>query len=388
MKKLLYGDYNATSPVLTEVYEAMLPYLQESFGNPSSIHQWGRRARVAIEQARETVARLINAERNDIIFTSGGSEANNFCILGLAKKLTPGKDVLVTSTIEHSSIMEIFRILEEQGFEIVRLNPDRCGMIPLDLFEKILDQKNVKLVSIMAANNEIGTLQDIPVLSKLTKNKGAYFHTDAVQWMGRLPLDIKIWNVDALSASGHKMGTPKGVGFAYLAPGLKLDPLIYGGHHERDMRAGTENVAGIVGLGKAATVACDGRIRKWQNLEKLVQKLEKELKQNIADLKINGAIESRLPNTSNITFFGINAESLIMNLDMDGIGVSAGSACLSGGLEPSHVLLALGLDQKNALSTIRISIGPEWTDQDIDYLIGRILYWVAYQKRIQTEIHL
>lgn len=385
MSKFVYCDFNATSPVLKEVSQKVISYLESNFGNPSSIHRWGQTTRIAIENARDQVADLIGASRDDIIFTSGGSEGNNFCIKGLAKKLNASNDVLVTSLVEHSSVINTFKSLESLGFHVIYLKPDSSGVIYPDQLSTCMKKYPVKLVSLMSANNETGSLNPIDQLSQIANSGGAFFHTDAVQWVGRLPLNISQWKVDALVASGHKMGAMKGVGFVYLSPGLRLEPLIAGGHHERDMRAGTENVPGIVGLGIAADLAKNQIIKNWQKIRLLVDYFIQELKCKIPNIQLNGWADERMPNTVNICFPGMDAETLVMNLDLDGIGVSTGSACLSGGVEPSHVLMAIGCTHQEAKESIRFSFGWMMTKIDIDYVIERLHYWIQHQNQLKVK---
>ena len=364
----IYLDYNSTSPLDPEVLEAMKPYYQAKYGNASSIHSFGREARVAVDEAREKVAGLIGAGEDEIVFTSGGSEADNFALKGVAyAHQDKGRDIII-SAIEHQAVLNTCEYLERKGFRMSYLPADKYGLVDPGDLKRALTERTV-LVSIMLANNETGTIQPIKELAGIARERGVYFHTDAVQAIGKIPVDVEDLGVDLLSLSGHKFYGPKGVGALYIRKGVKMDPLIHGGHHERHRRAGTENVPGVVGLGKAAESAFREMGRREEHLLHLRDKLEKGIRERIDYVKLNGHPEKRLPNTLNISFEFIEGESLIINLDLKGVAVSTGSACTSGSLEPSHVLLAMGIPPETAQGSIRFSLGKENSEEDIDYVL-------------------
>ncbi len=364
----VYLDHNATSPLDPRVLETMLPYYQSRYGNASSIHSFGREARAAVDEAREKVAGLIGAEEGEIVFTSGGSEADNFALKGVAYAQQDRGRHIITSSIEHQAVFNTCEYLEGKGFRITYLPVDKYGLVNPDDLKRAFTEETI-IVSIMLANNEIGTIQPIEELAGITRERNVCFHTDAVQALGKVPVDVNELGVDLLSLSGHKFYGPKGVGALYIRQGVKIDSLIHGGHHERQRRAGTENVPGIVGLGKAAELACRDRENWKEHLLHLRDKLEKGIGERIDYVKLNGDAEKRLPNTLNISFEFIEGESLIINLDLKGVAVSTGSACTSGSLEPSHVLLAMGVSPESAQGSIRFSLGKGNTEEDIDYVL-------------------
>ncbi len=366
--KSVYLDHSATTPVRTEVLEAMLPYLKDTFGNPSSIHMSGQKARKAIEDARSQVAQLIGADRKEVFFTSGGTESDNMAIKGTAMANEAKGKHIITSPIEHPAIINPCHYLEKQGFKITYLSVDKYGLVnPQDVKDAI--KPDTILVSIMLANNEIGTIQPIAEIGKIVRKKGIPFHTDAVQAMGKIPVNVNKLNVDLLTISAHKIYGPKGIGALYIRKGTKVTPLMHGGHHEYMRRAGTENVAGIVGLAKALELACTEMPEVSSKLKELRDRLENGLKQRIKDVQVNGHPEKRLSNMLNMIFKFVEGESMLLALDMKGIAVSTGSACSSGSLEPSHVLTAIGVPHEIAQGSLRFSLGRMNTEKDIDYVI-------------------
>lgn len=365
----VYLDHNATTPVHPEVLEAMLPYYKDKFGNASSIHGFGQEAKVALEESREKVAKLINAAPGEIYFTSGGTESDNLAVKGTAFANRKKGKHIVTSQIEHHAILESCKFLEREGFEVTYLPVDRQGFVDPDDLKKAI-RKDTILVSIMYANNEIGTIEPVEELCKITKENGVYFHTDTVQAIGRIPLDVQKLNVDMLSISGHKIYGPKGVGAIYIRKGTRITPWADGGHHERSRRAGTENVPGIVGLTKATEIAGRDMEQEYEHMRNLTETFYKKLTQAIPDVFLNGHPEKRLANTLNLSFKAVEGESIILSLDLKGVAVSTGSACASGTLEPSHVLSAMGIAPEIAQAAIRFSFGRENTSEDLEYVIG------------------
>ena len=360
----LYLDHNATTPVRTEVLEAMWPFFQERFGNASSIHVFGQNARAPVEEARAQVARLINAQPGDIYFTSGGTEADNLAIKGIAYAHRDRGHHIITTAIEHSAVLSSGAFLETQGFEVTYLSVDADGLVDPEAVERAITDRTI-LISLMHANNEIGTIQPIKKIGAIARSRGVYFHTDAVQSAGKLPIDVEEMQVDLLSLSAHKIYGPKGVGAIYIRKGVEIEPTAHGGHHENNVRSGTENTTGIIGLGKAAELAAQDRDVEYKHLAGMRDALEKRIVDEIEDAQVNGHPTKRLPGTLNVSFYGAEGESLLMSLDMKGIAVSTGSACSSGSIEPSHVLLALGLDPHTALGSVRFSFGRDNTMADV-----------------------
>lgn len=363
----IYLDNAATTPVKPEVLNDMLSYYKDNFGNPSSIYSYGREAKKAIEEARDKVADALNANSDEIFFTSGGSESDNWALKGVAFSLKDIGNHIITSSIEHHAILHACQYLEKQGFKITYLPVDKNGLINKDDLKNAINDKTV-LVSIMLANNEIGTIEPIKDLVSITRERGILFHTDAVQAVGNMPIDVKNLGVDMLSLSAHKIYGPKGTGALYIKKGTKIDSLIQGGEQERNRRAGTENVAGIVGLGTAISIATkniDDHIKKLTKLrDKLINGILK-----IPYTRLNGHPSKRLPGNVNVSFDFVDNESLIFNLDMAGICASAGSACTTGSIDPSHVLLAIGLSHETANGSLRLTIGDENTESDIDRVL-------------------
>jgi len=361
----VYLDNNATSPLLPEVFDAMRPYFFEQFGNASSIHQQGQQARAAVERAREQVAELLNCRAAEVVFTSGGTEGDNLALFGLVK---PG-DHVITSAVEHHAILNACKHLEEMGCSVTYLPVDAQALVDPDDVRRAI-RPETKLISIILANNETGVLQPVNEIGKIAAEADVYFHTDAVQAAGKAPLDVKEIGCDLLTITGHKMHGPQGAGALYVRKGTLLQPMLYGGRHERSRRAGTENLPGIVGLGKAAEIAragfVDGRVTKMFDLR---NRLEQALLDQVDQAAVNSAGAPRVPNTTNIHFDCIEGEAMVIALDLKGLSVSTGAACSSGAIEPSHVLTAMGLSADEARASIRFSLGKQNTAEDIDFAI-------------------
>lgn len=366
----IYLDNAATTPLKKEVLDAMMPYLSNSFGNPSSLYSYGQEAKKAIEEARDKVANAIYANSDEIFFTSGGTESDNWALKGAAYALKDKGNHIITSSVEHHAILHTCQYLESQGFEITYLPVDEYGLVDPNELKKVI-KDNTILASIMYANNEIGTIEPIQELANVSHEKGVLFHTDAVQAVGNVPIDVKKLDVDMLSMSAHKIYGPKGVGALYIRKGLRIDTLLQGGAQERNRRAGTENVAGIVGFGTAIeliTKNIDEHIKKLTRLrDKLIDGILK-----IPYTRLNGHPIKRLPGNVNVSFEFVDGESLILSLDMEGICVSSGSACTAGSIDPSHVLLAIGLPEKIAHGSLRLTIGEENTEEEIDTVINKL----------------
>lgn len=367
MRKV-YLDHNSTTPTHPEVVKAMLPYYGKIYGNPSSIHQFGQEARKAIDEAREKVADFIGAIQEEIIFTSGGTEADNFAIKGIAYANEKKGKHIITSSIEHHAVLNPCKYLEKQGFQVTYLPVDKYGLVDPDEVEKAITKETI-LITIMHANNEIGTIEPIAEIGKIAKEKGICLHTDAVQTVGKIPVNVNKFNIDSLSLSAHKFYGPKGIGGLYVRKGIRIQPLIEGGHHEKNRRAGTENVPAIVGLGKAVEIAKATLDKESIYLTNLRDGLCSGIGEKIDSVYLNGHPGKRLPNTLNMSFEFVEGESIILNLDMKGIAVSSGSACTSGSLEPSHVLKAMGVEPAIAQGSIRFSLGKDNTEEDIDYVL-------------------
>jgi cysteine desulfurase len=361
-------DHGATTPLREEALEAMLPYLKEKFGNPSSIHSFGREARKAINEAREKTARALGADPEEIFFTSGGTESNNMAIRGAAR--LKGKGRIITSAIEHHAVLDVCKDLEKDGFEVVFLPVDRYGMVDPRAVEEAIVPGTI-LVSIMMGNNEVGTIQPIREICTLARKRGVFVHTDAVQCVGQLPVDVKELQVDFLSLSAHKFNGPKGVGALYVRKGIPLPPIYRGGGQERKLRPGTENVAGIVGLGRALELAVAELPEKTARLQKLRDRLIAGLT-SLEGVALNGHPKQRLPGNVHLSFQYIEGESLLLGLDLQGVAASSGSACTSGSLEPSHVLLALGLPHEIAHGSLRLTLGDDNTREDVDYVLEKL----------------
>lgn len=360
---MIYFDHSATTPVDKRVLEAMLPYLQENFGNPSSVYRAGQEARKAVEEAREKVANLIGAEPKEIIFTSGGTESNNTAIKGMA--FSKGKGHIITSAIEHPAVLKVVNWLEKHGFEATYVGVGSDCIVDPDDVRKAI-RKDTILISIMHANNEVGTIQPIEEIARIAHENGVVFHTDAVQTAGKIEIDVERMEIDLLSLSAHKIYAPKGVGALYIRKGTKIDTLLHGGHQEWNRRGGTENVAGIVGLGKAAEIAKQEMAGEAQRLMTLRDKLENGVRERISEVVFNGHRLNRLPSLSNFCVKYVEGEAMLLTLDFHGIAASSGSACTSGSLEPSHVLLAMGIPPEIAHGSLRVSLGRGNTQEDVD----------------------
>lgn len=368
----VYFDNSATTKTDERVIEAMMPYITENYGNPSSIYKIGRENRKAVEEAREQVAKALNCEPNEIYFTNGGSESDNTAIRGIAYAYKNKGNHIITSKIEHPAVLETCKQLEKEGFEVSYIGVDENGIIKLDELKNAI-KPTTTLISIMFANNEIGTIEPIEEIGKIAKENNIFFHTDAVQAVGNVRIDVKQLNIDALSMSGHKFYGPKGIGALYVKKGIKFEKLINGGPQERNKRAGTENVAGIVGLGKAIELAYQELDEHNKKIKELRDYYVEQVKAKIPYIRINGDETKRLPGNSNISFRFIEGEGLLLNLDLKGICASSGSACTSGSLDPSHVLLAIGLPHEIAHGSLRISIGKYNTKEEVDYLVENLV---------------
>src|SRR5437868_3928376 len=370
----VYLDSNATTPLLPEVFGAMRPYYLEEFGNASSIHHHGQHARAAVERARESVAKLLGCRAAEVVFTSGGTEADNLAIFGLLR----ARDHVVTSQIEHHAVLNACKRLEQRGFEVTYLRVDDRGLVDPDELKRAI-RPNTKLISIMMANNETGVLQPVEEIGRIASEADIYFHTDAVQAAGKVPIDVKQIGCDLLSISGHKFHGPQGTGAMYVRRGTLIEPLFFGGNHERQRRAGTENLPGIIGLGCAAEIALrgfgDGSVDR---IARLRDHLESALLDEIDAAAVNSGQTPRVPNTSNIYFDHIEGEAMVIALDLKGLAVSTGAACSSGAIEPSHVLTAMGLPPERARASIRFSVGKHNTQEDIDFALSVIPATLAH----------
>jgi cysteine desulfurase len=366
----IYLDHNATTPLLPAVIDRMTAVLKEEFGNPSSVHHFGQQAKAAVDDARSEVAELIGADPSEVLFTSGGTEGDNIAIRGAAEALeATGRRHLVASAIEHEAVLNTLKALARRGWQTTLLPVDQSGVVSPAALREALTDRTV-LVSVMHANNEIGTIQPVAELARLAHERGALFHTDAVQSAGKIPVNVKALGVDLLSVSAHKFYGPKGVGALWIRRGLRVLPLLTGGRQERSRRAGTENVPGIVGLGVAATIAAGKMESEGSRLGALRDRLEAGILRAVPGTAVNGSPDHRVPNTTNISFDRIEAESLLIALDLEGVAVSTGSACSSGTLEPSHVLKAMGFNAHRTQNSIRFSLGARNTDAEIDRVIA------------------
>ena len=370
MNRRVYLDHNASTPVHPEVLQAMLPYFSERFGNPSSVHGFGREARDGMETAREQIAGFLKVSKDEIVFTSGGTESDNLGIKGLAA--ARGSGHIITSQIEHHAVLRTVETLQEQGFTATYLPVDGLGMVNPDDLKKALRPDTI-LVSLMGANSEVGTLQPIQEIGRLTREAGVPLHVDGVQTFGKVPIDVAASGIDLLSFSGHKIYGPKGVAGLFIRKGTKMASIQHGGEHERRRRAGTENVAGIVGLGKAVEIRNRDMAEEGVRLTALRDRLWAGMRAGVAEVRLNGHPTERLPGTCNVCFHNIESESVVLGLDLKGIGVSAGSACTSGNVEPSYVLVAMGLPLDWAMGSVRCSLGRGTTAEDIEYVIESIV---------------
>lgn len=379
----VYLDNNATTPILPEVFEAMRPYFAEQFGNASSIHHHGQETRGAVERARESVAALLGCRASEIVFTSGGTEGDNLAIFGLVRE----GDHVISSTIEHHAVLNSCKHLEEAGCEVTYVPVDGRGLVDPDDVRRGL-RANTKLVSIMMANNETGVLQPVEEIGKVAAEAEVYFHSDGVQAAGKVPIDVQRIQCDLLSISGHKMHAPQGIGAVYVRKGTILRPMLYGGSHERSRRAGTENVPGIVALGKAAEIAKEALDRgDLTRMAAMRDGLQAKILAEVEAIGVNGEGAPRVPNTTNIHFDYIEGEALVIALDLKGLAVSTGAACSSGAIAPSHVLTAMGLPPEQARASLRFSLGKQNTPEDVEFALGLIPATVARLRELSPVYH-
>lgn len=383
--RAIYMDHAATTYTKSEVLEEMLPFFKENFGNPSSIHKYGRDALKHVDIARERVAKALGAEPSEIYFTAGGSEADNWAVKGAAYANKSKGNHIITTNFEHHALLHTCEYLEKEGFEVTYLPVDEHGLVSIEDVRNAITEKTI-LISIMYANNEIGTIQPIAEIGKLARDKGIYFHTDAVQAVGSVKIDVKEQNIDMLSLSAHKFYGPKGIGVLYVRKGIKLINFVHGGAQERGRRAGTENVPGIVGLGKAIELATENLEEQSKRLMNLRDRLINGVMEKIPYTRLNGHPVKRLPGNVNFSFQFIEGEALLLNLDMKGIAGSSGSACTSGSLDPSHVLLAIGLPHEIAHGSLRLTLGAVNTEEDIDYVL-EVLPEIVYKLRQMSPLY-
>ncbi|SHJ56309.1 cysteine desulfurase [Anaerocolumna jejuensis DSM 15929] len=371
MEKKIYLDNAATTKTRPAVVEAMLPYFTEYYGNPSSVYELATQNKKAVDEARNTIAKALNAESNEIYFTAGGTESDNWALKATAEAYSDKGNHIITSKIEHHAILHTCEYLEKRGFEVTYLDVDEYGVVKMEELKKAIRPTTI-LISIMAANNEIGTIQPIKEIGEIAKANNIFFHTDAVQAFGQVSLDVKDMNIDMLSASGHKLNGPKGIGFLYIKKGLKLRSFVHGGAQERQRRAGTENVPGIVGFGKAVEIAMNTMEERQKKEIELRDYLIDRVLKEVPYVRLNGHRTGRLPNNVNFAFQFIEGESLLIMLDMQNICASSGSACTSGSLDPSHVLLAIGLPHEIAHGSLRLTLGDDNSKEEMDYVVDTI----------------
>ncbi|NIM02771.1 cysteine desulfurase NifS [bacterium] len=382
----IYLDHAATTPVHPQVAEVMAPYFSKDFGNPSTLYSYGREAKGALEEARAKVARLIGAKQpEEIVFTSGGTEADNFALCGIAWANQKKGNHIITSSIEHHAVINVCKFLEKRGFKVTYLPVDKEGLVDPQEVEKTITEGTI-LVSIMHANNEIGTVEPIEEIAKIVKEKGIYFHTDAVQTLGHLPINVDKMRVDLLAMSAHKLYGPKGVGALYIKKGTKIVPFLYGGEQENKRRASTENVAGIVGFGEACSLAQKDMAEEEKRLVYLRDKLIEGILKRIKHSRLNGHPEKRLPGNVNVSLEGVEGESMLLQLDLAGVCASSGSACTSSILEPSHVLTAIGISPEVAHSSLRFTLGKENNEEDINYVL-KVLPGIVEKLRSMSPIY-
>jgi len=384
----VYLDFNATTPVEPEVLDAMLPYFSAEFGNAASIHTFGQKGRAAVETARESVAELIGARPQEIVFTSGGTESDNHAIFGVVEQsLLPASlsrnsvPHIISTAVEHEAVLNTCQALEKVGSGVTYLSVDRHGLVNPDSVRRSIRPETV-LITVMHANNELGTVQPLEEIGRIASEADVYFHTDAVQSAGKIPIDVNALGVDLLSISGHKLYAPKGVGALYIRGGTHLRQLLYGGHHQRGFRPGTENVPGIVGLGKAAELASKSLAQDNKRISALRDKLEQGLLARVPDSRVNGGAAPRTPNTTNLLFPGLEGEALVIALDLKGLACSTGAACSSGAVEPSHVLTAIGLPPEEARASLRFSLGRHTSAEDIEFALQVIPAAVAQLREL------
>ncbi|MGD0276703.1 MAG: cysteine desulfurase NifS [Syntrophales bacterium] len=383
--KRIYMDYAATTPTDPDVLASMLPYFSEIYGNPSSLHAFGQEAKYAVEKARDTIASFIGASADEIVFTSGGTESDNFAVKGVAHARKNKGNHIITSAIEHHAVLETGSFLEKNGFEVTRLPVDEYGLVRAVDVEKAITDKTI-LISVMHANNEIGTIQPIAEIGAIARKHGIIFHTDAVQTCGHIPINVKDMNIDLLSASGHKLYGPKGVGILYIRKGTRIQPLMQGGDQEKGRRASTLNVPGIVGMGKAVELAGENMSREAERLTILRDRMIHDILSKIKHVRLNGHPVYRLPNNVNVCIEFVEGESLLLNLDMEGIACSTGSACTSSSLEPSHVLLAIGLPHEIAHGSLRFTLGRHTTGEDVDHVLN-VLPGIVEKLRAMSPLY-
>lgn len=385
MRKV-YMDNAATTPLRQDVLDAMMPYLSNIYGNPSSLHYWGQEAHRAVENARHSVAAALNADDAEIVFTGCGTEADNMALKGIAERYQNKGRHIITSAVEHHAVLHTCQYLEKHGFEVTYVPVDEYGMVSSEQVRNSIRDDTI-LVSVMFGNNEVGTIMPIKEIGAICHEKGVIFHTDAVQAVGHVPIDVKAMNIDLLSLSAHKLHGPKGVGALYIRNGIVVPPLLHGGAQERGKRAGTENVAGIVGLGKAIEIACadiDGTSRRMAAMrDRLIAGIES----SIPEVKLNGHRTERLPGNVNFSIRYIEGESILLMLDINGIAASSGSACTSGSLDPSHVLLAMGMPHEIAHGSLRLTLGDDTTEADVDYVLEVLPTIVAKLRRMSPLYH-
>ncbi|MFH1856999.1 MAG: cysteine desulfurase NifS [Candidatus Omnitrophota bacterium] len=385
MGKLIYLDHAATTPARPEVIKAMMPFFTDKFGNPSSVYSLGHEAKRCIEESRQIIAGALNAKAEEIIFTSGGTEADNFALQGIAFANKNKGRHIITTAIEHHAVLETACFLEENGFKVTYLKVDKYGCVNSEDVKKAITEDTI-LVSVMHANNEIGTIQPIEEISKITRERGVYFHVDAVQTFGHINLDVDKLGVDLLSVSAHKLYGPKGTGAIYIRKGTKITPFMRGGGQERNLRASTENVAGIAGFSKAVELALSDMEEEVARLKQLRDYLIKGILEKIEDVSLNGHPELRVPNNVNVCVKYIEGESILLNLDAEGICASSGSACTSGSLEPSHVLLACGVSPEIAHGSLRMSLGASNTKEDVDFVL-EVLPPIVRKLRLMSPLY-
>ncbi len=386
----VYLDFNATTPVEPDVLDAMLPYFSAEFANAASIHTPGQRARAAVETARDRVAALIGARAQEIVFTSGGTESDNHAIFGIASSSftsfasstsSTSSRHIITTALEHEAVLNACQALEKEGVRVTYLPTDREGLIDLGELRRAIRPETI-LITIMHANNELGTVQPLEEIGRMAAEADVYFHTDAVQSAGKIPIAVNVLGVDLLSLSGHKLYAPKGIGALYVRGGTRLRQLLYGGHHQRGFRPGTENVAGIVGLGKAAEIARNSLAQDARRVSALRDTLQQGLLHHVPQSRVNGGAAPRTPNTTNLVFPGVEGEALLIALDLKGLACSTGAACSSGAVEPSHVLTAIGLPPEEARASLRFSLGRHTTSADIDFALSVVPAAVAQLREL------
>jgi cysteine desulfurase len=369
MTRRVYLDHNASTPVHPDVVAEMLPYFSDVFGNPSSVHGFGRAAREGVDTARERIARFLRVKPDEIVFTSGGTESDNFAVKGLA--VARGRGHLITSCVEHHAVLRTCQALEAQGFDVTYLPVDESGMVDAADVERALRPDTIA-ISIMHANSEVGTIQPVKAVGALARARGVPFHVDAVQTFGKVPIDVDDLGVDALSFSAHKVYGPKGVAGLYIRKGTRMAAIQHGGEHERRRRAGTENVAGIVGFGKAVEIRGRDMAEEATRVSALRDRLWEGIRARVPEVRLSGHPIQRLPGTANLVFRGVESESIVLGLDLKGVAVSAGSACTAGSVEPSYVLVAMGVPVEWAMGAVRFSLGRSTTAEDVDYVVERV----------------